>query len=89
MTVKLQREALRFVAIRAAVDDVPVLVAEYAITAWDARPVTSDWLVVVTKGPDVGWYQQPSDHAEDYRVWARWPGSGEEPVEVTGVLSIQ
>lgn len=85
---ELQREAKRFVAIRATKNGTPVVPDQYAVTAWDVRPIEADWINVVVKGPDVGWYQQPSDHAQDYKVWARWDDALEEPVEVSGTLSI-
>lgn len=88
----LEREANRFIAVRASKNGVPVTAQQYAITERDIRPeaIPEDaWINVVTKGPDVGFYHPHSLIGQGtYTVWAKWHDGLEDPVENAGILVI-
>lgn len=88
---ELEREALRFVAIRASKGGSAAVAQQYAVTGWDIRPEAipdSAWQNVETKGGDVGFYQEPTLVAGSYAIWAKWVDGTETPVEKAGVLNI-
>jgi hypothetical protein len=89
--VTLQREANRFVAIRAMKNGVAAVAQQYAIVASTIRPDAipdSAWTAVVTQGPDVGFRQLPSLVPGVYSIYAKWVDGSDTPVEKAGNLTV-
>jgi hypothetical protein len=91
--VTLEREAKRFIAVRATKNGVTVAPTQYCIlpTNVGVRPtiLESAWINVVAKGPDVGFYHNPDTVPGKYNVFVRWNDTTEIPVQFAGKLILK